>query len=146
MQANAVISGGRVLLAEDDSDLRAQVASALRRDGHGVIEAEDGYELADLVELSIYRKGLRPRPDVIVSEMCLPGVSALLILEQLRGEHMDTPMILMAPIVDDAARSHALDLGATAVFDRTSGMDSLCRFVARVVGARRALDARGPRR
>ncbi len=127
---------GRVLLAADDGAFRALVATALRHEGHGVIEAEDGYELADQVEVSIYRRGLRPTPDVIVSETTLPGLSPLLILEQLRGERIDTPMIFVSALLDKATRAKAFRLGAMAVLDKPFATESLCRLVARAVRAR----------
>ncbi len=135
-------SGGRVLLAADDDTFRTLVAAELRRDGHMVIEAEDGDDLAEHVEVSIYRTNLGPAPDVIVSEMFLTGPSALRILEQLRDEELLTPMILVASRVDETTRADADRLGA-AVLERPFDMASLRRIVAEAIDARRAADQHG---
>ena len=37
----------RLLVAEDDGDLRRLLSAALRRDGHQVVEARDGAELLE---------------------------------------------------------------------------------------------------
>ncbi len=128
---------GRVLLAEDDEVFRGFVAAELRRDGHVVIEAEDGDELADHIEVSIYRIGLRPMPDVIISDICMPGPSGLRILEQLRDGERHTPVILMTAFLDDATRAEAVRLGATAVLDKPFDMAALRKAVAEAIGARR---------
>ncbi|MEI8256597.1 MAG: response regulator [Deltaproteobacteria bacterium] len=135
--------GGRILLAADDDLFRDMLAADLRSDGHVVVEAEDGDELADHVEVSVYRRGLRPAPDVIISEIFLPGPSALRILEQIREEELLTPMILVAALVDEATRADACRLGATAVFQRPLDMAALRRVVADAIGARRRAEALG---
>ncbi len=136
-------SCGLILLAADDDSFRDLLATDLRGDGHVVIEAGDGDELADHVEVSVHRRGLRPAPDVIISEIFLPGPSALRILEQIREEELLTPMILVAALVDEATRADAHRLGATAVFQRPLDMASLRQVVTQAIAARRAADKRG---
>ena len=56
-----------ILVADDEPDNRAIMAAALAASGYKVCEASDG---AEAVELA-----LRERPDLILLDMAMPGVS-----------------------------------------------------------------------
>ena len=60
--------GGRVLVVEDDEDLREVMAGALSGDGHVVVEASDGRAALDALaaqtfDLVLLDVGLGPGPD-----------------------------------------------------------------------------------
>jgi CheY-like chemotaxis protein len=93
-----------VLLVEPDEDLRERAAEALRLDGFRVVEVEDGLELLDYLE-ALTGRGAFTRPDVIVSEMELPGTSALDCLWRLRQRDRVTPVILIASEGEDGERA-----------------------------------------
>jgi len=99
-------------VADDDSDLLALVAEALREDGYDVVEESDGGRL--LVRLSaIYAlKGTIDPIDLIVSDVCMPVCSGLDLLLGLRNAHWSTPVILMTGFGDPDIRSRARHLGA----------------------------------
>jgi CheY-like chemotaxis protein len=62
----------RILLAEDDADLRSVLADLLREDGHEVVEAEDGTELLDrLAEALASERGFDAY-DLIVTDIKMP--------------------------------------------------------------------------
>jgi CheY-like chemotaxis protein len=65
--------GGRVLVVEDDADLREVMAGALAGDGHQVVEAADGRAALDALaaqsfDLVLLDVGLGPGPDGV--EVC----------------------------------------------------------------------------
>lgn len=68
-------ASGRVLVADDDEDLRATMADALRLAGHTVTEAADGNTTLTCLQ--------RDRFQAIVLDMLLPGVSGVGILKEL---------------------------------------------------------------
>ena len=53
--------GLRILLAEDDDAMRNMIQQVLTRAGHTVVALEDGFELADYVELIASEAGWRRR-------------------------------------------------------------------------------------
>ncbi len=114
----------RVLVAEDDAEMRRLVVEALLRDGYEVVEARDGGRL--LVELAHELAGpAQPDAvDLLVTDVRMPICSGLQILEQLRAAHWLTPVILMTAFGDVATRNHGLALGAV-VFDKPFDMDDL---------------------
>jgi len=84
----------RILLAEDDGEMRRLLALVLRREGHDVLEARDGAELLEAVAADIVAGG-RGGFDLILSEQRLPGIPGLSVLAGLRSRRRDTPFILI---------------------------------------------------
>jgi DNA-binding response OmpR family regulator len=118
------IAPARVLLAEDDAEMRALVASALRQDGYEIIEVSDGGRM--LVQLaSAYGAGQRRESyDLLISDIRMPVCSGLQILESLRSAHWTTPAILMTAFGDDRTRKRASGLGAL-LFAKPFDVDDL---------------------
>jgi two-component system response regulator PilR (NtrC family) len=125
----------RILVAEDDPDMRALVAAVLRQSGYRVVEASDGTEILDRIESTIWSA----RPDqfgAIVSDINMPGLSGLDVLAALRCTYWDTPVVLMTAFGDDDARDEANGLGAVAVLDKPLKMEELKIAVQRAVSGR----------
>ena len=102
----------RLLVAEDDGDLRRLLSAALRRDGHQVIEARDGAEILEALASTLIEPVESPF-DVVICEHRLPGIPGLTVLAGLRSRRRATPFIL---VTDEAAvRERAGRLGAAVV-------------------------------
>jgi CheY-like chemotaxis protein len=102
----------RILVAEDDGDLRRLLAVALRRDGHQVIEARDGAELLEALASTLIEPVESPF-DAVICEHALPGIPGLAVLAGLRARQRATPFIL---VTDQApVRERARRLGAAVV-------------------------------
>ena len=102
----------RILVAEDDSDLRRLLTVALRRDGHAVIEARDAAELLEALASTLIEPVASPF-DVVICEQTLPGIPGLSLLAGLRSRQRATPFILVTDQV--AVRERARRLGAAVV-------------------------------
>ena len=102
----------RLLVAEDDADLRRLLAVALRRDGHQVIEARDGAEILEALASTLIEPVASPF-DVVICEQSLPGIPGLTVLAGLRSRQRATPFILVTDEV--AVRERAGRLGAAVV-------------------------------
>jgi two-component system, response regulator, stage 0 sporulation protein F len=99
----------RILVAEDDHEMRRLVADGLRKDGYEVEEEADGQH-------ALLRLLTIPAPfDLIVTDVRMPGCSGLSILEALRAAGSKTPVILMSAFGDDEIRERAETLGAVFV-------------------------------
>lgn len=106
----------RILLAEDDKALRTLLAAMLLRDGHAVWQAESGTELIRSLS-SIAQAGVFV-PDVIITDVRMPGPSGLDVLLALRRARWATPVVLMSAFVDDTVKRTAEALRAYRVFDK----------------------------
>jgi DNA-binding NtrC family response regulator len=113
----------KVLIAEDDREMRRVLARALAGDGHDVDVVSSGDELLHRLgtaELSRHRA----RPDLVVSDVRMPGLSGLEVLSGLRDAHWDTPMILMSGFGDPTLEASAERLGAV-LFRKPFDVDDL---------------------
>jgi DNA-binding response OmpR family regulator len=113
----------RLLLAEDDFELRELLACVLRADGHDVIEARDGNELWSL--LSEESRGDGEPFALVVSDVRMPGLTAFDVLSKLQRSLADTPVILITAFGDQTTHLRALRLGASRVFDKPFDCDDL---------------------
>jgi DNA-binding response OmpR family regulator len=116
-------SPARLLLAEDDFELRELLACILRADGHEVVEARDGNELWDL--LSGQSSGEGGAFALVVSDVRMPGLTAFDVLTKLQRAVAETPVILITAFGDQTTHLRALRLGASRVFDKPFDYDEL---------------------
>ncbi|NBD09978.1 MULTISPECIES: response regulator [Corallococcus] len=123
----------RVLIAEDDREMRRMLVRALQRRGCDVHEVPNGREL-----LGTLTRGLAgvegAAPDVIITDVRMPGVTGLEALARLRRVDWATPVILITAFGDAATHAEAMRLGAAFVFDKPFDLDVLCGAVTRLIG------------
>lgn len=111
-----------VVVVEDDDEMRLLMARVLRRDGHDVVAAVDG--AAVLVALEDAR--LRGRePDVLVSDVRMPGMTGLELVAWLRRERFAARAVLVSAFPDDATREAARALGVRYVLEKPFDLDEL---------------------
>jgi DNA-binding response OmpR family regulator len=126
----------RVLVAEDDGDMRRLVVEALRKDGYDVVAVSDGGRLLVHLARDIVDPERSDLPDLIVSDVRMPVCTGIQILEQLRAAHWRMPIILMTAFGDEGTRKHATSLGAL-LFDKPFDLGDLRKAVARLLGTER---------
>jgi CheY-like chemotaxis protein len=97
----------RILLAEDDHELRRLLTLILHRDGHEIVEARDGGELLEALAATLLEPK-RPDFDLIICEHALPGIPGLTVLAGLRSRDRDLPFILITGNVLVAANARRL--------------------------------------
>ena len=95
----------RILVADDDPQMRRLVRSILERDGYEVTEAADGLDALDQVETKPF--------DLMVLDVDMPRLDGLGVLEELRARVATSgvPVIVLTARTDDT-ESRVLDLGA----------------------------------
>src|SRR5574341_847829 len=81
------MKGGRVLLVDDEPDIRRLLSRYLGRLGYIVQEAADGEEAVALVKAE--------SPDVVVTDMAMPRLDGLGLLERLRSVDPGLPVIVL---------------------------------------------------
>lgn len=86
----------RVLVVEDDPQIRQFVAAALHEGGHEVLTAADG-EALDLAR--------RAAPDLILLDLLLPGLSGEEIARRLRADPATATVPLVAMSAQDRLRA-----------------------------------------
>jgi CheY-like chemotaxis protein len=111
----------RILIVDDDNDFRAAMATVLRDEGHDIEEVGDGYRALTAV--------VRTRPDLIVTDHCMPPPDGLRLLKMLRTQGIAIPAILVSanPVADPRP--------ADAWLRKPFEMDELIAAVQGLVGS-----------
>ena len=117
----------RVLVVEDDPNVRGLLETLLASEGYEVSTASDG--LAGLVKLS------STRPDLMLLDLMMPDLGGVRVLEELRADPQlsAVPVIVVTGKVDAVAGLRDV-LGADNVFVKPFGVAELLARVAEVTG------------
>ncbi len=121
----------RVLIADDESQIRHAVQRALSARGYDVDVAADGAEALD-------RAAASP-PDLVVLDLNMPEVDGLEVCRRLRAWSA-VPILVLSVREDEADKIAALDLGADDYLTKPFGVGEL---LARVRALLRRADAAG---
>jgi CheY-like chemotaxis protein len=135
---NGLPRTGRILLAEDDREMRCLLAWKLKEDGYDVVEAENGIELLQKLEPSfLYAPGEVPRRDfdLVISDLRMPCFSAFAVLGPYRKHDPVTPVILITAFGDEETHDEARALGVSAVIDKPFDVDQLRAEVRKLLPA-----------
>jgi len=115
----------RILVIEDDPEMRALVTIELRSDGFEVVSTADSEEFLAIVEKLAGEYGLgQDAVSLIVSDVRMPGLDGLGLLAALRCASWHTPVVLMTAFGSRETHEEAERLGAT-VLDKPFPMNRL---------------------
>jgi len=121
---------GSLLVVDDDPVVREALVEALAEAGYDVRSADDG---ARAVALLAERA-----PDVVLSDVRMPGMDGLALLALLRERAPDVPVLLMTAFDDMPTVVAAMREGATDFLVKPLDLHELRARVARVIDDRRA--------
>ena len=96
----------RVLVVEDEKRIAEFLELGLAEDGHEVLTAQDG-------EVGLFL-GVTEDVDLVVLDLGLPGASGLEVLEQLKAERAQLPVIVLTGHDEPEVRERCLAAGAVA--------------------------------
>ena len=123
-----VTTGFRVLVVEDDIDVRDAVSEALRDAGYTVVVAENGVAALD------YLYSSAPLPGVILLDLMMPRMDGLEFRERQRGD----PRLAAIPVAiltaDGHAGAKAERLGAFAGVAKPIKLKGLLQLVEQIAG------------
>lgn len=94
----------RILVVEDNSDLAYGLQNNLEIEGHSVVLAEDGLQGLDAAR--------RHAPDLMILDLMLPGIDGYRVLQTLRGEGMDAPVLILTARGEETDKVLGFRLGA----------------------------------
>ena len=80
--------GGQILIIDDEEGIRFSLRGILEDDGHDVVEAESGEQGLEVLGTGV--------PDLIFLDIWLPGMDGLEVLDAVRADHPDLPVIMIS--------------------------------------------------
>jgi two-component system OmpR family response regulator len=123
----------RVLVADDDPDMRKLIAVPLRGEGYMVTEVKDGDELLACVGgASASAREHVMSPNVIILDLCMPKRDGFEILAALRGSKWKVPIIVITALDEEGIHDKKALRGATAFLRKPFPLSQL-RSMVRVV-------------
>uniref|UniRef100_UPI0015754AFC response regulator n=1 Tax=Sphingomonas bacterium TaxID=1895847 RepID=UPI0015754AFC len=108
---------GTVLLVEDEDMVRAVAERALARQGYSVLTAENGEAALDLIE----RNG---RPDLLISDVVMPGMDGPTMVRHVRTRYPDLPILFMSGYAEEQLRK-SIDLDNVAFLAKPFSVQQL---------------------
>ncbi|RWM08805.1 response regulator transcription factor [Mesorhizobium sp.] len=110
-----------ILVVDDEPPIRKLLRVGLGSQGYAVSEAPNAKTAIELVQTE--------RPDLILLDLGLPGMTGLELLGKWRNDGLDIPVVILSSRTDETGIVSALELGADDYVTKPFGMNEL---VARI--------------
>ena len=122
-----MLKGKKVLVAEDEPDIRGLVAFSLQYAGFVVVEALNGEEAI--------RKAKEEQPDLILLDVRMPKMNGYEACRQLKSQELTKhiPVIFLSARGQEAEIKHGLELGAEEYILKPFAPDELYRRVETIL-------------
>jgi two-component system KDP operon response regulator KdpE len=121
------MSGGRILVVDDEPQIRRALRTALTGHGYEVEVAENGAQALTLLPSW--------QPDALVLDLVMPDIDGTEVLRQTRT-WSDLPVIVLSARGQERDKVLALDLGADDYLTKPFGMDELLARVRAILRRR----------
>lgn len=122
-----------ILVIDDDESLRDTIGVMIEQEGFRALLAADGRTGFD--------KALTLKPDLVLVDLRLPGMSGTEICKQLRASHVKTPIVVLSAVCDEVDKVLLLEIGADDYVVKPFGARELMARI-RAVLRRSSADAR----
>jgi len=121
-----------ILVIDDDEELQDTIAVMLEQEGFRVVQTLDGK--------SGYERALTLKPDLLLVDLRLPGMSGMEICKHLRASQIQTPIIVLSAVGEEVDKVLLLEIGADDYVTKPFGRRELLARI-RAVLRRTSADA-----
>jgi DNA-binding response OmpR family regulator len=125
----------KILVVEDEEGIMLAVQENLAYAGYEVVTAADGPAGLQM--------GLEQKPNLIILDLMLPGMSGYDVCRKLRERGQSVPIIMLTARHDESDKLHGFEMGADDYVTKPFSMNELLARVKAVLarGARRGVEA-----
>ena len=118
----------RILVAEDERDIRELIGFTLRHDGHEVLSAANGEDALAIA--------LREKPDLVLLDIRMPRLTGYEVCRRLRAEPstQHIPVAFLSAKGQDSEIQAGMDAGATDYILKPFAPDQLVQRVTLLLG------------
>ncbi|WP_394822206.1 response regulator [Pendulispora albinea] len=121
-----------LLVVDDERSFVDLVSRVLRREGYGVLHGKDGIDAFSSLFLH--------SPSLMLIDLCLPCITGLEVIEQVRGDQKTADVPIVAMSGDPSLLERAIAMGADAILAKPFSHEALKSVVARHLGEARTQD------
>lgn len=113
----------KVMIIDDNPDIRLVIALNLEAEGYTVIQCSDGYAALEAVKTEL--------PDVVVCDIMMPGLDGYGVLRELRGrqETSRVPLVFLSAKTSDKDIWDGWQAGADYYLTKPFDPDELITFL-----------------
>jgi two-component system response regulator FlrC len=115
----------RILVVEDDEDLRENLAELFGYEGYEVVTAGNTPEALEMLS--------RHDVDLVLTDLWMPGKSGIELIEEARARHPGVRAILMTAFGDGYAEIESVRRGAIGYLKKPFEVDEVLSLVTRVL-------------
>ncbi len=117
----------RILVVDDDDDVREAMVAALESEGAETIAVADGNEAVRVCHESL--------PDLVVLDMMLPKRSGFLVLEKIKG-YENSPLVIMVTANEGKRHQVYAEMqGADRYLTKPVPLETLIQTAAELIAA-----------
>src|SRR5512135_1945040 len=114
----------KILVADDEQNLRRVLTALLRREGHDVVQAANGVEAIEhLAEV-----------DVVITDLRMPGADGMEVLRTASAKHPHVPVIMITAYGSVGQAVEAIKAGAFDYIEKPFEQDSIKIIVEKAIG------------
>jgi Nif-specific regulatory protein len=113
----------RILIADDEPNLRRVLSAILVRDGYEVVQASDGEEAIAAL----------PRVDAVITDLKMPRVDGMTVLRRAAAENPDVPVIIITAHGSVDSAVEAVKAGAFDYIEKPFEQEQIRQVVAKAV-------------
>jgi two-component system response regulator AtoC len=128
----------RIVLADDELNLRKVLGAILARDGYDVLEARDGEEALALID----QHGTHVA--ALITDLRMPRLDGMGLLRRVAAEHPDIPVVMITAHGSVDSAVEAVKLGAFDYIEKPFEQTQIQQVVAKAIKTHE-LDKRAPR-
>lgn len=115
----------KILVVDDEEMSIKLIEMQLMKDNHQILTSTDGREAVDIIK--------NEQPDLVISDIMMPFMSGLELLEIIKVENKKIPVILISALDDVEVVQTAIGMGADDFIIKPVKMDELALRIQRVM-------------
>lgn len=114
----------KILLIDDDQDLREMVAEALQEDGFDVTQAKNGERGIERLNDS--------DPDLIIVDLMMPKMDGFEFLSSVKSRNLKSPIVVFSGYIESETETIILEMGASAFVKKPLVYDELIGVIEKL--------------
>lgn len=109
----------KILVVEDNPEMRKIISIRLEINGYAVISAEDGAQALEITK--------KQKPDLLILDLMLPKITGFEVCRMLKfdDKYKDLPIIILSALDQQDDREKAIQSGADAYFIKPFDLELL---------------------